>query len=477
MNHTPHHLVGIIDPKMTSICEYNAADWRNDALYVIQKLTASSVEEEEAHEQENALLQTIVDDKVRRDKIDHYIMALTSTSTGTSDTMAEKILPIVTGGTMMYLQWLVHGCPDAVKPTKEALSRAADIIQLYQDMDIQDNIVDTSGIQKGWNLAVQQVSTLGSIFAERALSLSDNDWYRLRRTLEVALTVLPSNAFNHIMTQPFLLHRPTTESTVPLHTIDTTDFLNHGKVASLYSGQRQGGLDTFNYDVRCFFLCPDDRMTHSKIVDCRCEDMVLAGLISETTHLFIDGSLPDGGQQTRAIGYRQTLDYLQRKDFKEKDEQAFSTYLDEFTTATRRYAKKQMQWFRKDEAFVFIPVQLSEDKPSTRVEAAAAMIRDMCIKSRDNFEAECMPSPRNDDDSRNKLKKKGEKRREWSESEYDQGMSISAKTKLMNSKQSEGMKFYINKRFRFVDGSHEMDRVIEEADQCIKALRCHSNMD
>lgn len=52
---------------------------------------------------------------------------------------------------------------------------------------------------------------------------------------------------------------------------------------NLYTGERNGGLESFGYDVRCFFLCPDDRMGHTKIIDKRCEEMILKGLLQETT--------------------------------------------------------------------------------------------------------------------------------------------------------------------------------------------------
>lgn len=75
--------------------------------------------------------------------------------------------------------------------------------------------------------------------------------YRLRRTLEVALTV-------------------------------QTEADKESMMEKLYTGERNGGLESFGYDVRCFFLCPDDRMGHTKIIDKRCEQMIMKGLLQET---------------------------------------------------------------------------------------------------------------------------------------------------------------------------------------------------
>ena len=118
-------------------------------------------------------------------------------------------------------------------------------------------------------------------------------------------------------------------------------------------------------------------MTHFHTVDERCEQMLLRGLLCETATLYVNGELPDESQVTRAIGYRQTLEYLKRPNAKSNDTKAFLAYIDVFATATRQYAKKQMQWFRRDDEFAFVPVQMDIDK-SDRVDNAAQIISDMC---------------------------------------------------------------------------------------------------
>ena len=86
-------------------------------------------------------------------------------------------------------------------------------------------------------------------------------------------------------------------------------------------------------------------MTHFHIVDERCEQMLLRGLLRETANLYASGGLPDDSQVTRAIGYRQTLEYLKRKNASPNDHESFMLFIDNFATATRQYAKKQMQWY------------------------------------------------------------------------------------------------------------------------------------
>ena len=415
MEKTPHHLVDIVDGD--SVCQYNAADWMRDALFVIDNLhnypemKTDSKDEDQTEPNEN-----VDETKMRRNRITDYIQ--NQFDQLKKDKVEDrKILPVVVGGTMMYLQWLVHGRPDAMKPSDAAVENAAATIAQFQN---EDNGVEDDEISPGWNAAVAHANSLGPVFAERVTKLQGKDWYRLRRILEVAYTVK-----------------------------DDTE--NKYSIDELYNGQRQGGLDSMEYDVRCFFLCPDDRMSHTSIVDCRCEEMIMKGLIRETTDLRLSGLLPEEGQQARAIGYRQTLDYLKRNDFKPDDSVAFSQYLDEFTTATRRYAKKQMQWFRRDEKFVFIPVKLS-DTSTVRSEAAASLIRDLSILPRKDFDKELVHYSTH------------------VSGEVANDLPISLRTKRENEKQGKSMKFYIGKRHKLHENSEEYEAVIQESNECTKKM-------
>ncbi len=348
-----------------------------------------------------------IDTKQRREIIEQFFEE--------SSVDNEEILPVIVGGTMMYLQWLVHGRPDAMKPSQEAIEKASSVITEYEK-------------ENDWKGATEHVSSLGPLFEERVLKLPGKDWYRLRRTLEVAYTVL--------------------------HDEDKEE-----KIKQLYNGQRQGGLDgSDEYDVRCFFLCPDDRMAHTAVVDSRCEQMICGGLLKETATLHSSGQLPEGGQQARAIGYRQTLDYLKRDKFVENDGQSFSEYLNDFTTATRRYAKKQMQWFRRDDKFLFVPVVLGEDS-STRVDNVVNTIIELCTKPREEYDKEIEPM----NDVKDKKIKLG--------NAETTRMTKSQRTRQLNEAQGKSMKFYQPKRHYIIEGSNEHKLILEEADECTSLLR------
>jgi len=376
MEATPHLLIDVADASI----KYNAAEWTQDAIHCIQNLSKAQLNEGTTNDDEDE------ETKERWRKLEENIRTA-RTMKGISEN--EPLLPVVVGGTMMYIQWLVHGRPDAIRPSETALQKAVSAITAFQDAN-------------DWEGAVKKVSAFGPKFSQQIEKLSGRDWYRLRRILEVAFTMDEKG--------------------------------DESLIEALYSGQRADKLDSMGFDVRCFFLCPTDRMVHSKVIDERCEQMILRGLMQETTNLTCLGQLPD--MATKAIGYRQALDYLESKEVKDKDKDAFVHFLEEFTTATRRYSKRQMQWFRRDKDFVFIPVSFDEDKTS-RVESAASSIGRLLNMSRKEFEQE-----------------------------RDDPNGMNESTRQTNEAQGKSMKTYQFARRTLVEGSGALKEVLEIADEC-----------
>jgi tRNA dimethylallyltransferase len=423
---TPHILINVADHTEN----YNAAAWREDALFSIQMLLnpgkgsgAADVDasngwptvettDPNAVSTRNEPRRIAIEQSIQRGRI----------SKGYGED--QSLLPVVCGGTMMYLQWLVHGQPDAMRPTPSAVEESYETIRKFQDDD-----------DKCYQDAVDYVSSFGTVFADRTMKFSGEDWYRLRRTLEVALTVQKTTSTPQTTSKP---HR--TGHDGANQRSDEDPLPNEvGKLAEqLYTGQRQGSLASLGYDVRCFFLCPDDRMGHTSVVDERCEQMIIKGLIRETAELSMSGRLPEMAE--RAIGYRQTLDYLRHR-LTEKDEggkvesedDAFDFYLKSFTTATRQYAKTQMSWFRKDKDFMFVPIPLGMEKVD-RVDSAVTAIKRLCGLPRHEYEHELL----GDD-------------------------SVSSKCKKKNAEQGKKMKFYQFERHILKPGSKELKTALEEA--------------
>jgi tRNA dimethylallyltransferase len=138
---TPHILIDVADHTQN----YNAAEWREDANSAIQDLLAET---------------KINDKNPRKDLVLDAIKDGRLTKGYKSD---EKLLPVVCGGTMMYLQWLVHGAPDAIRPSTSAVEKAYAIISKFQDND------DFEG-------ALEHVASYGQIFSKRIAKFCGEDW-------------------------------------------------------------------------------------------------------------------------------------------------------------------------------------------------------------------------------------------------------------------------------------------------------------
>jgi tRNA dimethylallyltransferase len=260
-----------------------------------------------------------------------------------------------------------------------------------------------------------------SVLQQQVEKLSGKDWYRLRRILEVAYTASEC----HQDPQP--------------QQSEGIDEPKRNSWEELYTGERSGGLASKGYDVRCFFLCPSDRMQHTQVVDERCEDMVRRGLLRETAELYSSGRLPD--MVAKAIGYRQALEYLTRPEPNDGDEEAFQSFMDSFTSATRRYSRKQMLWFRKDTTFVFVPVDVLQPKVD-RAEAAARQVDRMIRKSRLEYDAERTSTG-----------------------------SISEQTRRETELQAKRMKTYQRQIHVLRSGSEELASAIRQADECTSRVQ------
>lgn len=114
------------------------------------------------------------------------------------------------------------------------------------------------------------------------------------------------------------------------------------------------------YDFRCWFLSrPKESLAYR--IHQRCEEMVNRGLIHEVKHLCSSGLL-ENRVAKQSIGYRQVLDYLET----EKTQEDFETFLEAFKQATRKYAKRQKTWFKREALFHWLDLDLHD--PETAID-------------------------------------------------------------------------------------------------------------
>jgi tRNA dimethylallyltransferase len=104
------------------------------------------------------------------------------------------------------------------------------------------------------------------------------------------------------------------------------------------------------YDFRCWFVYTPKEVLYPKI-EARCEQMLTNGFVQEVKQLDQEG-LRNNTTAAQAIGYRQCLDFLKTPQTVED----WTQFVDLFKQASRRYAKRQFTWFRKEELFRWIDI-------------------------------------------------------------------------------------------------------------------------
>ncbi|XP_071730121.1 tRNA dimethylallyltransferase 9 [Rutidosis leptorrhynchoides] len=245
----------------------------------------------------------------------------------TKDILNRGRVPIVTGGTGLYLRWFIYGKPDVPKATPEI------------SLQVQTELANFER-RYDWDAAVQLVCKAGDPSAQ---SLPSNDWYRLRRKLEIIkATGLPPSAFPI----PYDSHKGKVDS----HSTDISIDVS----ADVILDQKHKDLD---YEFICFFLSTS-RTDLYRAIDFRCEDMISGdkGILSEARWLLDMGLQPNTNSATRAIGYRQAMEYLLNCEQQggRSSTHEFYSFLSEFQKASRNFAKRQLTWFRNEPIYHWI---------------------------------------------------------------------------------------------------------------------------
>ncbi|PRQ55516.1 putative tRNA dimethylallyltransferase [Rosa chinensis] len=218
-------------------------------------------------------------------------------------------VPIVTGGTGLYLRWLIYGKPDVPKASKEIASEVS-----FELADLERN--------GHWDAVVQLVIKAGD---PKAQFLVANDWYRLRRSLEIIKSSRsPPSAFK----VPYDSFRKECDSSV----VDTNDISSSADVVEEVKSKE------LDYDFICFFLS-NQRVDLYRSIDWRCEDMVSGtdGILFEPRWLLDAGLIPNSNSATRAI--------VCREQGGSSSPREFYNLLTEFQKASRNFVKWQLTWF------------------------------------------------------------------------------------------------------------------------------------
>lgn len=206
-------------------------------------------------------------------------------------------LPLITGGTGLYIKALLHGlfkaspsCPQLRQHLREEAGRKG-------SRYLYDRLV--------------------SCDPESADRIHPNDTYRIIRALEVyEITGRPISEYQH----------------------------NHGFAESPYHALKIG-------------LHLERRQLYEKI-NLRVEKMIEKGLLREVRGLLDMGYGPEL-KAMQSLGYRHMVDYLNGR-------LSWQDAVDQMKRDTRRYAKRQLVWFRRDTEIIWM-VPDEVDKAISRI--------------------------------------------------------------------------------------------------------------
>ena len=228
----PHHLIDILDPSQS----YSAADFAKDASRLI------------------------------------------------ADIRERGKLPLLVGGTMLYLKALVEGLDDL--PLASPANRA--------EIEAQASV-------QGWPALHAQLAKVDPVTAQR---LPPNDAQRISRALEV--------------------------------------WRVSGKPLSSFFGvTRVAGPDSAVVSLE-----PVERAWLHQRIEQRFDQMLQHGLLDEVRALRARGDLHADMPSMRCVGYRQCWDMLDTLQDAEPDARAMRQLRDTGVAASRQLAKRQLTWLR-----------------------------------------------------------------------------------------------------------------------------------
>ena len=127
--------------------------------------------------------------------------------------------------------------------------------------------------------------------------------------------------------------------------------LSGTKVSKLSWKER---VNPSEFDFRCWFLHRPRSVLYQRI-ESRCEKMVDKGLVDEVKGL-IGVGIRQNTSASQAIGYRHTLNFLET----DQSRKELKAYLELFKRDSRRYAKRQLTWFRRERLFWWLDLDLHD---------------------------------------------------------------------------------------------------------------------
>ncbi len=217
---------------------------------------------------------------------------------------ARGKIPLLVGGTFLYFRALLEGLAKLPEANQEIRNR-----------------LEQEAAEDGWSSLHQRLAKIDPVAAAR---IHANDQQRIQRALEVYE-------------------------------------LSGSSLSELLKQQHKTGPA---YNAHKFALLPSDRAVLHQRIQQRFELMLKHGLLDEVRGLLQRWSLNLDNPSMRAVGYRQTFEYLNGSYDKE-------TLLEKGVVATRQLAKRQFTWLRSEKDLTFFdPIQVKTSAISQAIYAA-----------------------------------------------------------------------------------------------------------
>ena len=266
----------------------------------------------------------------------------------------ENKMPIVVGGSGLYIRWLMRG------------KQAGPQRDVSLSLSIQSEIQSLP-----WSEVISSIRHFDPLYAEKIV---ENDYRRAARAIELHRRTGSSVENLQRQRKGALLYDGSSSqsssssfsfssnSDTPSPSLEHIE--QQGDIIRTSTQQQQPQTTHSSFqdgiDFRPYILALPRVQLYDKICR-RCENMILDGLFMEVWGLMRRG-LSAQSTPGKAIGYRQTIDFLNSRQF---TEESFMDFLHDFQSKTRQLAHRQLSWFRKEPDFLNIDLNDSTEQVIT----------------------------------------------------------------------------------------------------------------
>eukprot|EP01101_Sappina_pedata_P010587 TRINITY_DN6703_c0_g1_i1.p1 TRINITY_DN6703_c0_g1~~TRINITY_DN6703_c0_g1_i1.p1 ORF type:complete len:459 (+),score=141.50 TRINITY_DN6703_c0_g1_i1:1201-2577(+) len=246
------------------------------------------------------------------------------------DIIERKKVPLIVGGSFFHLQFLLANIDDSQLPPTR--SESTDDLEIFLK-------------SKGWDASFKLLLDLDP----NPLDISTNNFRRLAREIEAAQAGNPISTFK----------RPIIELPDP------------------------------RFDIRVISTKVTPREDLYRNIDSRCELLTLSGIIQETARLMASGQLVKGSQASLAIGYKESIDLIEKGWPSGISKAMFTAFLNEFRSSTRQFARRQQNMIKQQKDSLYY-LEVGTDPRDPRVFSDLA---ELCSVSEEEYLARVKGQP------------------------------------------------------------------------------------